>query len=58
MGSSILPAAWQIPDKIRNRLGSRAGRQRTMFHDGHLLLVLHAAPKTDETEREGRFFWQ
>jgi hypothetical protein len=58
MPSSILPSAWQIPEAIRKRLGSRVGRQRAMFHDGHLLLVLHAPPVADETAREGRFFWR
>ena len=29
-----------------------------MFADGHLLLVLHAAPKPDQPERVGRFFWR
>ena len=26
--------------------------------DGHLLLVLHAPPKPDESTRTGRFFWR
>ena len=29
-----------------------------MAADGHLLLVLHAPPKPDDTERAGRFFWR
>lgn len=55
---SILPAAWQVPQVFRDRLGSRAGSQRAMQADRQLLLVLHAAPKPDETERVGRFFWR
>ena len=58
MTSSIIPAAWQIPDRIVKRLGSRAGRQRVMAHEGHLLLVLHAPPKQEEMERQGRLFWR
>ncbi len=58
MLSTIIPATWQIPDQIRKRLGSSVGRQRTMFHDGHLLLVLHAPPAPEETQRQGRFFWR
>jgi Mg2+ and Co2+ transporter CorA len=29
-----------------------------MFHDGHLLLVLHAPPKPEDDERHGRYFWR
>ena len=58
MAQPILPSAWQVPAAIRNRLGSRVGRQRTMAADGHLLLVLHAPPKPDDPERVGRFFWR
>lgn len=56
--TSILPADWTIPQKIRDRLGETAGRQRMLVEDGHLLLVLHAAPGADEIERRGRFFWR
>lgn len=56
--TSILPAAWQVPQKFRDRLGSRVGRQRAMNADGHLLLVLHAPPKPDDAQRAGRFFWR
>jgi hypothetical protein len=55
---SILPAIWDLPTTIRDRLGARAGRQRPMIHDGHVLLVLHRPPKPDEEQREGRFFWR
>ncbi len=56
--TSILPAIWDIPQEFRDRLGSQAGRQRAMSHEGHLLLVLHGPPKPEETERRGRFFWR
>ncbi len=55
---SILPGVWQVPQVFRDRLGERVGRQRAMFHEGHLLLVLHAPPGPDETERKGRYFWR
>jgi hypothetical protein len=58
MAASVLPAVWEVPATIRNRLGDQAGRQRAMFHDGHLLLVLHAPPGPDEIERRGRLFWR
>jgi hypothetical protein len=56
--STLLPADWEIPAKIRARLGTTAGRQRILLEDGHLVLVLHAPPTADETERRGRFFWR
>ncbi len=56
--NSILPSSWDVPQEFRDRLGSTAGRQRAMFVDEHLLLVLHAPPMAEETAREGRFFWR
>ena len=56
--STLLPADWNIPSKLRDRLGTSAGRQRLLAADGHLLLVLHAAPGADEIGRRGRFFWR
>lgn len=58
MTPSPLPATWKVPPVFRDRLGRQAGRQRAMFADGHLLLVLHAPPTTDTAVREGRFFWR
>lgn len=49
----------QLPADIRIRLGQkRAGRQRVMVADGHLLLILHKVPQRDNREREGVFFWR
>jgi hypothetical protein len=56
--STLLPADWEVPAKIRGRLGTTAGRQRILFEDGHLVIVLHAPPAADDTERRGRFFWR
>jgi hypothetical protein len=53
-----LPLIWEVPTVFRERLGDQAGRQRAMFADGHLLLVLHAPPAPDQLTREGRFFWR
>lgn len=55
---TILPAVWKVPQVFRDRLGTKAGRQRAMQADGHLLLVLHAPPGADDDERVGRFFWR
>jgi Mg2+ and Co2+ transporter CorA len=58
MPTTMLPAAWGVPNELRERLGTQAGRQRAMAADGHLLLVLHAAPAADDSGRAGRFFWR
>ena len=42
MPTAVVPPVWEIPQVIRARLGDQVGRQRAMFHEGHLLLVLHA----------------
>lgn len=55
---SILPPGWDVPQKFRDRLGSKVGRQRAMFADDHLLVVLHAPPAPDHDQRQGRFFWR
>ncbi len=54
----LLPPTWDVPQRFRDRLGSKVGRQRAMVHDDHLLLVLHAPPEADQDERQGRFFWR
>ena len=55
----IIPPTWSIPDAIRLRLGQNTyGRQRTIFEDGHLLLVLHKPPGPDDRAREGLLFWR
>ena len=55
---SPLPRTWEIPAKIRGRVSDRAGRQRAIFEDGHLLLVLHHPPQPGERQRRGRYFWR
>jgi hypothetical protein len=56
--SKIIPAVWDIPKVFHARLGDRAGRQRAMFEEGHLLLILHEPPQPDEPTRKGRLFWR
>jgi len=53
-----LPKVWEVPDNFRARLGDRSGRQRAMYANGHLLLVLHKAPNPDEDLRQAAFFWR
>lgn len=48
--SSFLPKSWELPQAIRRRLGDGAGRQRMMDAEGHLLLILHEAPRPEDEE--------
>lgn len=48
---------WSLPDEITSRLGRESwGAQRAIFEADHLLLILHAPPKTDGNEREHEIF--
>ncbi|MCP4405883.1 MAG: hypothetical protein GY801_52390 [bacterium] len=54
-----LPKNWELPDQITQRFGQKkAGRQRAMIADGHLLLVLHSLPDPETEQREAVFFWR
>jgi len=55
---TLLPASWKVPALFLARLGDSAGRQRAMFADGHLLLVLHEPSRPGERSRNARFFWR
>jgi hypothetical protein len=54
----IVPDAWKLPTKIRERFGDNAGRQRAMLAEGHLLLVLHDPPGSIGKERTARLIWR
>lgn len=55
---TIVPEDWKVPQKIRNRFGETAGKQRVMLADGHLMMVLHEPPGPDNLERKARLFWR
>lgn len=54
----VLPTNWMLPKEITMRLGETAGRQRMMFHDGHLLLILHKIPEKDNSDRIPVLFYR
>jgi hypothetical protein len=56
--SSLVPFAWQVPGVFRSRVGDRAGRQRIMTGEGHLLIILHKVPRAGVAEREFVLFWR
>jgi hypothetical protein len=56
--ASLLPSVWKVPPQFVARLGDQVGRQRAMFADGNLLLILHAPPGPEDDSRQGRFFWR
>ncbi|WP_309386807.1 CorA family divalent cation transporter [Cerasicoccus frondis] len=50
---------WQLPPAIEARLGDATyGRQRTIFEDGHLLIILHEPPGPDDVNRTHKVFWR
>lgn len=53
-----LPKMWEVPEVFRERIGDRSGRQRAMLAEGHLLLILHQAPRPNEDRRVAAFFWR
>ncbi len=56
---SYIPKTWDLPVAIRKRLGDSVGRQRLMDEDGHMLLLLHQAPKAEDDEvRTAVVFWR
>lgn len=55
---TILPDTWGVPSRIRDRFGDTAGRQRAMFEDGHLVLVLHEPPGPEDLDRKARILWR
>ncbi len=56
--SKVIPHNWEIPQVFRDRLGAHAGRQRTMHHEGHLLIILHEPPQAEVAERAARIYWR
>jgi hypothetical protein len=57
--SSPIPSNWEVPQSFRDRVGAKAGRQRAMTADQHLLLILHDVPNAeDPAVRTARLFWR
>jgi len=54
----LIPRDWTLPATLRSRLGDEGGRQRAMFAEGHLLLVLHEVPKANDADRKARLLWR
>jgi Mg2+ and Co2+ transporter CorA len=48
---------WKLPEKIVVRLGKQTyGRQRIIYEEDHLLLILHEPPSADALTRTNRVF--
>lgn len=57
--ASPIPHNWDVPQIFRDRFGTRAGRQRVMATDGHLLIILHDLPNADDPDTlNARVFWR
>lgn len=55
---SLLPADWDVPASIRDRLGQTVGRQRVIDEGGHLLVIVHRVPAPEKDERRGCLAWR
>lgn len=54
-----IPKAWDLPAAIMKRLGETVGKQRLMEEEGHLLLLLHQPPRTEDNEvRTAMVVWR
>ena len=54
-----IPKTWDLPEAIRKRLGESVGKQRLMNEDGHILLLLHQVPRSEDDEvRAAVVFWR
>jgi hypothetical protein len=57
--AAYIPKTWDLPEAIRVRLGESVGRQRLIDGDGHLLLLLHQVPQSEDDEvRTAAVFWR
>ncbi len=57
--ASPIPHNWDVPQIFRDRFGTRAGRQRVMAAEGHLLIILHDLPKADDPDTvTARLYWR
>ena len=48
--ADYIPKTWILPEAITKRLGTTVGKQRLMNEEGHLLLLLHHAPRVEDDE--------
>jgi len=55
---SEIPPGWKLPNEIVRRLGSKAGKQRVIAENKHVLIILHKPPKKHDNHRESIFFWK
>jgi Mg2+ and Co2+ transporter CorA len=57
--ASPIPHNWDVPQVFRDRFGTRAGRQRVMHADGHVLIVLHDLPNADDPDTlDAKVYWR
>ncbi|MCH2204479.1 MAG: CorA family divalent cation transporter [Lentisphaerales bacterium] len=59
MNNTKIPKEWNIPEKMRRRFGKNGvGKQRSMYLDEHLLIILHQAPDSETKSRTARIYWR
>ncbi|BDS06383.1 hypothetical protein NT6N_14230 [Oceaniferula spumae] len=56
---SIIPESWAVPESMHHGIGKKAGRQKMIEEDGHILLILHQLPVLgDDGRRKRSLFWR
>lgn len=53
-----IPAGWELPEELIEKLSHGLGRQRAESAEGHLVLVLHEVPVPGIPERTAVRFWR
>ncbi|MBL8605022.1 MAG: hypothetical protein JNK72_24045 [Myxococcales bacterium] len=56
--ANIIPEGWSVPERVRQRVGKEAGKQRAICEEGHLLLIVYDVPQADESARSAKLFWR
>ncbi|MBK1829886.1 hypothetical protein JIN77_04060 [Verrucomicrobiaceae bacterium R5-34] len=56
---SIIPQSWDVPEAMLHGIGKKAGRQKMIREDDHILLILHQLPELgDDGRRKRSLFWR
>jgi Mg2+ and Co2+ transporter CorA len=59
LNTTKIPSKWTIPENLKRRFGKNGvGKQRAMFSEEHLLIVLHKAPDSEQKSRTAMTYWR
>lgn len=52
-----VPDRWELPEKLKARIGKKVGRQRTIHEEGHTVILIHQVPAASEKTRKEACCW-